>query len=247
MTHFGPARCSDSTEIGKPDIEMLNISNLLTNISDIMDVTTKPLIIDGGTSGNSEHFALDVHSLARRGVSAVVIEDKTDLKRNSLLGTDVFQQQETIDTFCRKITMGKAAQITQDFMIIAGGENLILGFGMKDALNRANTYLAAGADGIMIHSRRPSADEIVEFATRFRAIFPSVPLVCVPTSYGQTHFWQPEQAGFNVVIYANHLLRSAYFGMQQVASEILKHGRTLEAERHCLRLDQMLSLIPGTN
>ncbi|WKB52624.1 phosphoenolpyruvate mutase [Eleftheria terrae] len=237
---------TDSTERGKPDIEALDISNRLFNVNDIFEVATLPLIMDGDTGGKPEHFALNVRSLERVGVSAVIIEDKTGLKKNSLFGNTVLQQQENIGEFCAKIAAGKAAQISDDFMIIARVESLILEAGMEDALQRAQAYLAAGADGIMIHSRRSEPAEVVEFARRFRSEFPQVPLVCVPTSYCQTYFDELEQAGFNIVIYANHMLRAAYLAMRRAATDILKYGRTQEAEPYCLGINEILDLIPGT-
>jgi phosphoenolpyruvate phosphomutase len=237
---------TDSTLLGKPDIEVINIKNRMLNFSDIFEVTTTPLIVDGDTGGKTEHFAINVRSLERIGVAAVIIEDKIGLKKNSLLGTDVYQQQDSIEGFCHKIRSGKAAQANDDFMIIARIESLILDAGMDDAMTRAIAYVDAGADGIMIHSRRATPDEVFQFAALFRARFSGVPLVCVPTSYTATHFTQLEEAGFNIVIYANHMLRSAYVAMRTVASEILRCGRTLEIEPYCTGIDELLDLIPGT-
>ncbi|GAB3626171.1 phosphoenolpyruvate mutase [Pandoraea terrae] len=229
-----------------PDIEALDIRSRLPNIHEIFEVTTKPLIIDGDTGGQPEHFALNVAALERTGVSAVIVEDKTGLKKNSLLGTSAGQRQESITAFCHKLRMGKAAQVTADFMIFARIESLILTSGLGDAIERALAYIDAGADGIMIHSRQKKPDEVMEFAARLQAIHPGVPTVCVPTTYGQTYFSELETAGFNIVIYANHLLRAAYPAMQTVALNILKHGRTLESEEKCLPIDEILQLIPGT-
>lgn len=236
---------TDATARGRPDIEMLDIQSRLGNIQDIFEVSALPLIMDGDTGGKVEHFALNVRSLERAGVSAVIIEDKCGLKRNSLFGTDVFQQQESIEDFCEKIRCGKAAQFSNDFMIIARVESLILEAGMDDALERAFAYVAAGADGIMIHSRKKQPAEVIEFAGRFKAKYPDTPLVCVPTSYSATYFSELEAAGFNVVIYANHMLRSAYVAMRNVAAEILKNGRSHESEQHCLSVNEIISLIPG--
>lgn len=243
---FWSSSLTDSTERGKPDIEVLDIPNRLANINDIFEVTTMPLIMDGDTGGKPDHFAINIRSLERVGVSAVIIEDKTGLKKNSLFGNDVSQQQEDIDVFCDKIRVGKAAQMTDDFMIIARVESLILDAGMDDALTRAFAYIQAGADAIMIHSRKKEAAEIMEFAQLFRASHPKVPLVCVPTSYAQTHFQALESAGFNMVIYANHMLRSSYLAMQKVATDILRFGRTQEVEAQCLGINEILDLIPGT-
>lgn len=243
---FWSSSLTDSTERGKPDIEALDIRSRLHNINEIFEVTSLPLIMDGDTGGQPEHFALHVHSLELAGVSAVIIEDKTGLKKNSLFGNEVPQQQEEIASFCEKIRIGKRAQITDDFMIIARIESLILEAGMQDALTRAFAYVDAGADGIMIHSRRKSPEEVIEFARSFKTQCPHIPLVCVPTSYAAIHFNDLESAGFNVVIYANHMLRSAYLGMQRVAVDILKHGRSLESEAQCLGINEILELIPGT-
>jgi len=244
---FWSSSLTDSTERGKPDIEALDIQNRLLNINDIFDVTTKPLIMDGDTGGRPEHFALNVHSLERVGVSAVIIEDKTGLKKNSLFGNNVAQQQESIGEFSHKLEVGKSAQMTADFMIIARIESLILDAGIEDALTRAFAYVDAGADGVMIHSRRNTSEEVMDFARHFKDRRPDTPLVCVPTSYAQTYFWELERAGFNIVIYANHMLRSSYLAMQRVAADILKHGRTWEAENQCLGIKEILELIPGTH
>lgn len=243
---FWSSSLTDSTARGKPDIEALDIQNRLANINDIFEVTRAPLVMDGDTGGKPEHFALNVRSMERLGVSCVIIEDKTGLKKNSLLGTGAGQEQDSIESFCHKLAMGKRAQISEDFMIVARIESLILDAGMEDALGRASAYIGAGADGIMIHSRRDTPAEVCEFATRFKRAHPEVPLVCVPTSYSGVHFAELEAAGFNVVIYANHMLRSAYIAMQRVASEILRFGRTKEIESQCMSISEILSVIPGT-
>ncbi|GGY14901.1 phosphoenolpyruvate mutase [Paludibacterium paludis] len=244
---FWSSSLTDSTERGKPDTEALDIQSRLLNINEIFDVTTRPLIMDGDTGGQPEHFAMNVRSLERIGVSAVIVEDKTGLKKNSLFGNEVPQSQESIDNFCHKIRLGKDAQITDEFMIIARVESLILEAGMDDALTRACAYVDAGADGIMIHSRRKTPEEVLEFAGEFKMRYPHVPLVCVPTSYAQIRFDELERAGFNIVIYANHMLRSSYLAMQQVAADILKHGRSFESEAKCLSISEILELIPGTH
>ncbi|WP_431478295.1 phosphoenolpyruvate mutase [Massilia eburnea] len=237
---------TDSTQKGLPDIEILSASNRLLNVHEIFDVCALPMIFDGDTGGKPEHFALHVKALELAGVSAVVIEDKRGLKKNSLLGNDVLQQQDAIEEFCDKIRAGRASRITDDFMIIARCESLILERGMDDALQRCLAYVDAGADGIMIHSRKKDGQEIIEFARLFRQRHPDVPLICVPTSYAHLKFEELERAGFNVVIYANHMLRSAYLAMKGVAEDILRNGRTLEIEPRCLGIDEILRLIPGT-
>jgi phosphoenolpyruvate phosphomutase len=237
---------TDSTSKGKPDIEAVDTTARLTTINEVFEVTTKPMIYDADTGGKAEHFEFTVKSLERTGVSAVIIEDKTGLKKNSLFGNDVSQTQDSVENFCQKIKMGKAAQITKEFMIIARIESLILEKGMQDALNRASAYVEAGADGIMIHSRLKSPDEIFEFVSHFRAKDSTTPIVVVPTSFNQVTAEEFAAKGINVVIYANHMLRAAYPGMMNVAQSILKHGRTHEAESDCMPIKQILELIPGT-
>jgi phosphoenolpyruvate phosphomutase len=237
---------TDSTSKGKPDIEAVDTTARLMTINEIFEVTTKPMIYDADTGGKAEHFEFTVRSLERTGVSAVIIEDKTGLKKNSLFGNDVSQTQDTIENFCHKIKMGKSAQISKEFMIIARIESLILEAGMEDALKRAFAYVDAGADGVMIHSRLKDPAEIIEFVGKFRAKDSTTPIVVVPTSFNSVTTDEFAQMGVNVVIYANHMLRAAYPGMMGVAKSILKHQRTLEAEPDCMAIKEILELIPGT-
>jgi phosphoenolpyruvate phosphomutase len=243
---FWSSSLTDSTARGKPDIEALDISSRLTNVNDIFEVTTKPLIFDGDTGGKLEHFELNVRSMERLGISAVIIEDKKGLKKNSLFGNEVVQSQEDIELFCDKIRAGRAARVCDDFMVIARIESLILEKGMQDAIRRAQAYVKAGADGIMIHSRRQGPDEVFEFARIFCSDFPSVPLVCVPTSYNTCTEDVLAAHGFNIVIYANHLLRAAYPAMQRAAHEILSNARSAEVDAHLMSINEILELIPGT-
>lgn len=235
----------DSTAKGKPDIELVDMTSRLDTINQIMEVTTKPIILDGDTGGQIEHFVFNVKTLERIGVSAVIIEDKVGLKKNSLFGTEVDQQQDTIENFCRKITAGKQAQKTRDFMIIARIESLILEQGMEDALNRARSYVNAGADGIMIHSRMKDPAEILEFCDSFSTEFPKVPIVVVPSSFASVYESELADHGVRIVIYANHLIRSAFPAMQKTAQSILEHGRCLEASEMCLPIKDVIRLIPG--
>jgi len=237
---------TDSTSKGKPDIEAVDVSTRINTINEIFEVTTKPMIYDADTGGIAEHFAFTVRTLERTGVSAVIIEDKTGLKKNSLFGNDVAQTQDTIENFCQKIKTGKKAQITDDFMIIARIESLILEKGMDDAITRAKAYIEAGADGIMIHSRQKSPNEILEFCTILREYNENIPIVVVPTSFNQITAKELGEAGVNVVIYANHMLRAAYPGMMKVAKSILANDRSLEAEKELLSINEILELIPGT-
>ncbi len=237
---------TDSTSKGKPDIEAVDVSTRVNTINEIFEVTTKPMIYDADTGGIAEHFAFTVRSLERTGVSAVIIEDKTGLKKNSLFGNEVAQTQDTIENFCQKIQTGKKAQITDDFMIIARVESLILEKGMDDAVTRAKAYIEAGADGIMIHSRQKTPDEVLEFCKILREYNEHIPIIVVPTSYNQITAKELSQAGVNVVIYANHMLRAAYPGMKNVAKSILENDRSLEAEKELLSIKEILNLIPGT-
>lgn len=238
---------TDSTSKGKPDIEAVDLTTRLHDLNDSLEVTTKPVIFDGDTGGKVEHFPFTVRTLERIGISAVIIEDKVGLKQNSLFGTDAVQTQDTIEGFCEKIRAGKAAQVTRDFMIIARVESLIAGKPMEDALERALAYVAAGADGIMIHSRNKDGEDIHEFCTRFREQDSHTPIVVVPTTFN--HITEDEFAdwGVNIVIYANHMLRSAYPAMVNCAKSILEHGRCKEASAdYCMPIKEILTLIPGT-
>lgn len=233
----------DSTEKGKPDIELVDMTSRFRTINDVMEVTTKPIIFDGDTGGRIEHFVYTVRSLERMGVSAIIIEDKTGLKKNSLFGTEVEQTQDTIEGFCEKIKAGKNAQLSDDFMIIARIESLILDKGQEDALCRARAYVEAGADGIMIHSRKKEPDEIVAFCRAFRTEYDDVPIVVVPTSFNSITEAELAACGVNIVIYANQLLRAAYPAMQSVAKSILVHHRAKEADDSLLPIKEIINLI----
>lgn len=233
----------DSTEKGKPDIELVDMTSRFRTIEDITEVTTKPIIFDGDTGGLTEHFVYTVRSLERLGVSAVIIEDKTGLKKNSLFGTEVEQTQASIKEFSEKIAAGKRAQLTDDFMIIARIESLILEKGMEDALERARAYVKAGADGIMIHSRKKDPSEILEFCDRFRAEDRNTPIVAVPSSYNSITEIELVQHGVNIVIYANQLTRSAFPAMQKTAEDILKYHRAKEVDDRLMPIKDIITLI----
>lgn len=237
---------TDSTSKGKPDIEAVDTTARVNTINEIFEVTTLPMIYDADTGGKPEHFEFTVKTLERLGVSGVIIEDKTGLKKNSLFGNEVTQTQDSIESFCHKIKCGKSAQVTDEFMVVARIESLILEAGMEDALKRAYSYVEAGADGIMIHSRLKKPTEIIEFVQRFRAQDQFTPIVVVPTSFNSITTDELIEVGVNVVIYANHMLRAAYPGMMRVAKSILKHKRSLEAESDCMPIKDILDLIPGT-
>ena len=237
---------TDSTSKGKPDIEAVDLTTRLQDLNNILECTTKPIIYDGDTGGKAEHFVFTVRTLERNGISAVIIEDKTGLKKNSLFGTSAVQTQDSIEAFCHKIRMGKAAQVTSDFMVIARCESLIAGKPVDDALERCLAYVEAGADGVMIHSKEKSGDDIRQFCTLFREHHPSVPIVAVPTTYNHVSEDELSRWGVNIVIYANHMLRAAYPAMLKCAESILQHGRSLEADTLCMPIKEILELIPGT-
>ena len=237
---------TDSASKGKPDTSSVDITSRLQTIEQILEVTTKPILVDGNNGGLTEHFVFTVKSLERLGVSAVIIEDKVGIKRNSLFGTDVKQRQDTIEEFSEKINQGKRAQVSNDFMIIARIESLILKKGMQDALDRAKAYIAAGADGIMIHSKEKTAQEIFAFAALYAKIPNSVPLVVIPSTYSGVYEQDLEKAGIRIVIYGNQMLRSAYPAMTKIAGIILKHGRAQEADKDCLPISEVIKLIPNS-
>ena len=243
---FWSSSLTDSTSQGKPDIEALEINSRLSNINNIFDVTTKPLIMDADTGGKIEHFELNVRSMERLGISAVIIEDKKGLKKNSLFGNEVKQEQENKEYFAKKIEAGRASRISENFMVIARIESLILEKGINDAIERANTYIDVGVDGIMIHSKKDTPDEIFEFSKIFRKNHKFIPLVSVPSTYNAVTEDELVKNGFNIVIYANQMLRAAYPAMYKVAESILKNGRSLEVDKDLIKIKKILELIPGT-
>ena len=234
----------DSTAKGKPDIELVDMTSRFRTIDDIMEVTTKPIIFDGDTGGLTEHFVYTVRSLERMGVSMVIIEDKTGLKKNSLFGTEVKQTQDSIEHFCEKIKAGKHAQKTKEFMICARIESLILEQGMEDALSRAFAFSEAGADAIMIHSRKKDPTEIFEFVQKFREKNTTTPIVVVPTSFNTVTEKEFKDRGVNVVIYANQLTRTGFPAMQDAARTILENHRAKECDDKCMSIKEIITLIP---
>ena len=243
---FWSSSLTDSTSQGKPDIEALDINIRLNNINNIFDVTTKPLIMDADTGGKIEHFELNVRSMERLGISAVIIEDKKGLKKNSLFGNEVKQEQESKENFTKKIKAGINSRINDNFMIIARIESLILEKGIEDAIDRSKAYIDGGVDGIMIHSKKDKPNEIFEFSKIFRKNHKYIPLVSVPSTYNSVKEEELIKHGFNIVIYANQMLRAAYPAMYKVAESILKNGRSLEADKELIKIKNILELIPGT-
>ena len=237
---------TNSSAKGKPDIEAVDLSERLQLLNEVLEVTTKPIIYDGDTGGKKEHFSFMVKTLERLGVSAVIIEDKIGLKKNSLFGTEVKQERDSIIKFCEKIKVGKNSQSTEEFMIIARIESLILNKSYKDALKRAKNYIKAGADGIMIHSKNRIPKDLFKFCENYNKFKNRKPLVIVPSSFSQYREKHLEKLGANIIIYANHLLRSAYPNMRATAESILKYQRSKEAEKKMLSIKEILNLIPGT-
>ncbi len=234
----------DSTDKGKPDIELVDMTSRFRTIDDIMEVTTKPIIFDADTGGLKEHFVYTIRTLERMGVSMAIIEDKVGLKKNSLFGTEVKQTQDSIENFCEKIKAGKAAQKSKDFMICARIESLILEQGMDDALTRAFAFTKAGADAIMIHSRKKEPDEIFEFVEKFRKKDKKTPIVVVPTSFNTVYEEEFKKRGVNIVIYANQLIRAGFPAMQDVAKSILTNHRAKEVDDKCISIKEIITLIP---
>lgn len=239
---------TDATARGRPDIEAVDISSRMSMLNEVLEVTTKPLIYDGDTGGKPEHFRFTVRTLERHGISAIIIEDKVGLKKNSLFGADVQagQEQDTIEGFCEKIRAGKQAQATSDFMIISRIESMILGQSVEHAMERAEAYLEAGTDGIMIHSNQKTPDQVFEFAKRYNDLPNRRPLVAVPSTYSTTTDQALADAGFEIVMYANHLLRAAYPAMIETAESILRNGRSSDAEPNMMPISEILKLIPET-
>ena len=240
---FWSSSLTDSTLKGKPDIEVLETAQRLANINEIFDVTSKPLILDADTGGKLEHFEINIKSIERSGVSAVIIEDKKGLKKNSLFGTSVKQEQEDIKTFCNKIKLGNKSIANKELMIFARIESFILGKGLNDALKRAEIYSKAGADAILIHSKEKTPAEIFSFAKEFKKSKHYVPLVSVPSTYSKVHEKELIENGFKLVIYANQLLRAAYPAMQSTAKTILNHSRAFEADKKIIPIKEIINLI----
>jgi len=235
-----------STSKGKPDIEVVDFYSRFQTIEEIFEVTTKPIIVDGDTGGEIEHFKFNIRTMERLGVSAVIIEDKIGLKRNSLFGTDVVQEQDSIEHFSEKIRAGKNALVTDDFMVFARIESLILNNGMDDALKRAKAYISAGADGIMIHSKQKDGQEIIDFCKAYQKFNKQVPLVVVPSTFSHMTVSDFKELGVQIVIYGNHLIRSAYPSMVKTAESVLKYDRCKEAsDEYCMSIKEVLTLIPG--
>jgi phosphoenolpyruvate phosphomutase / 2-hydroxyethylphosphonate cytidylyltransferase len=234
-----------SASKGKPDNQYVDITTVSQTLSEIFDVTTKPMIVDLDNGGMIEHFKFTIRTLERMGVSSVIIEDKIGSKRNSLFDDTSNQIQDKPSEFASKISEGKKSLVTKDFMIIARIESFILGKGVVDAIDRAYLYIDSGADGIMIHSKSEDVSEILSFCEHYKKFKKKVPLVVVPSTYNKVVEKQLIDIGVDVVIYANHLLRSSYPAMVRTAESILKNKRCYEASENCLPIKKVLELIPN--
>lgn len=232
---------TDSASKGKPDIELVDFTSRVQTINEILEVTKKPLIVDGDTGGQQEHFIYMVRTLERLGVSAVIIEDKRFPKVNSLM-PGAKHIQEDIDVFCEKIKAGKSAQITDDFMIIARVESLIAGKSVQDAIKRAIRYYHAGADAIMIHSKDSNPRKVFKFCEVYKNFKDRVPLVIVPTAYNTISEKEMMMFGIDVVIHANHLLRSSYKTMNSVAETILRTGKSCNVDDKCCTMQELFDI-----
>ena len=235
---------TSSTTKGKPDNEAVDLTSRLSMLNEVIEVTTKPIIYDADTGGQKEHLVFTIRTLERLGISAAVIEDKTGLKKNSLFENTSDQVHENIDIFCDKISTAKKAQITDDFMVVARIESLILSKGVSDAISRAKAYIDAGADSILIHSKSKDPTEVYEFCDKYNLFKKRKPLIVVPSSYNKTYEEELIDNGANVIIYANHLLRSAYPNMISTALSILENKRSFEADESMLPIKELLELIP---
>ena len=212
-------------------------------INEILEVTTKPIIFDADNGGRLEHISYMVKTLERSGVSAMIIEDKIGLKRNSLFKIQKKSQQDTVPNFIKKIKKAVDTKISDDFLVIARIESLILGKGLDDALKRAKSYSLAGADAILIHSKEKTPDEIFKFAKIYRTKSYAKPLVCVPSTYSKTYEKDLIKNGFKLVIYANQMLRSAYPAMVKTAQSILMNKRAYESEKNISSIKEVINLI----
>jgi phosphoenolpyruvate phosphomutase len=234
---------TDSATKGLPDNSSLSFSSRISSLNDIMDVTSKPLVFDADNGGQIEHLAFLIRSLERSGVSAIIMEDKVGLKKNSLFKNQTGAKQDKPQLFAKKIKKICNSRQSQDFMVIARIESFILGKGLKDALNRAEVYSKAGADAILIHSKEKTTAEIFSFAKEFKKSKNFIPLVSVPSTYSKVYEKNLIRNGFKLVIYANQLLRAAYPAMQNTAKTILKNKRAFEADKKIIPIKEIINLI----
>ena len=234
---------TDSATKGKPDNSSVDFSSRISSLNDMMDVTTKLLIFDADNGGQLEHLPFLIRSLERSGVSAIIMEDKVGLKKNSLFKNQTNTKQDKPELFSKKINKICKSRSSKDFLVIARIESFILGKGINDALKRAEIYSKAGADGILIHSKEKTPKEIFSFAKRFKKSKNFIPLVSVPSTYSKVHEKDLIKNGFKIVIYANHLLRAAYPAMEFAAKKILENGRSFDIENKIIPINKIINLI----
>ena len=234
---------TDSSVKGKPDNQSLDFSSRFNSLGDLLDVTTKPLIFDADNGGRLEHLPFSIRTLERLGVSAIMIEDKIGLKKNSLFKDQTGSKQDSIKDFCKKIDLIKKTRSSKDFLIGARIESFILGKGLNDSLKRAKAYSQAGADIILIHSKEKNPKEIFSFSKIFKKSKHYKPLVAVPSTYSKTTESMLIKNGFKIVIYANQMLRAAYPAMQNAAKSILKNKRSHEIENKISSVSEVINLI----
>ena len=234
---------TDSAIRGKPDNQAVDYSTRILGLNEILDVTTKPIIFDADNGGKIEHISYLIRTLERVGISAVVIEDKVGLKRNSLFKKQVGVKQDSIENFCTKLKRAKEAKISDDLFIVARIESFILGKDLKDAMRRAEAYSQAGADAILIHSKEKYPNQIFSFSKNFSKSKFFKPLIAVPSTYSRTYEHELINNGFKVVIYANHFLRAIHPAILNVAKMILKNQRSFEAEKKISSINEVINLI----
>ena len=234
---------TDSLTKGKPDNQSVDYSTRILGLNYIMDVTSKPLIFDADNGGRIEHISYLVKTLERIGVSAMIIEDKIGEKQNSLFIDQSRTKQDNISSFCNKLKKAKNSKISDDFFIVARIESFILKKGLKDALKRGVKYVDAGADAILIHSKEKNPREIFDFSKKFKKLRPDCPLIAVPSTYSKVKEIELIKNGFQIVIYANHMLRAAYPAMMNVAKKILKNERSFEVEKKITPIREIINLI----
>ena len=234
---------TDSATKGKPDNSSVDFSSRISSLNEMMDVTTKPLVFDADNGGQLEHLPFLIRSLERSGVSAIIMEDKIGLKKNSLFKNQSDTKQDKPETFAKKIKEICNSRQSNDFMVIARIESFIVGKGLNDALKRAEIYSKAGADAILIHSKEKTPAEIFSFAKKFKKSKNFIPLVSVPSTYSKVYEKDLIKNGFKLVIYANQLLRAAYPAMQYTAKKILENSRAFEVEKKIIPIKEIINLI----
>ena len=215
-----------SAALGVRDSNEASWTQVLEVLEFMADATKVPILVDGDTGyGNFNNLRRVVQKLVQRGIGGICIEDKLFPKTNSFIGEG--QPLADIDEFCGKIKAGKDCQPDDDFCIVARVEALISGWGMEEALKRAEAYRRAGADGILIHSKRRDGQEILTFLKEWAN---RAPVVIVPTTYYQTPTQAFRDAGTSIVIWANHNIRASIAAMREVSRRIQREQHLVGVE-----------------